>query len=161
MERCYFCLALHVYHFRIVMRIPLLSCFSHTFRWPASAAPRHHFDLPIETPTHFPPLLLQQSILSLLHVLTGFFFVYLHLPRSFPLPLSHIRSIFLPSYVSSFWYSWPIIHHYCNALATILASLSSVSFPFPSSFDKVFSKFCSVVSFTLPSLFSYIPLPST
>lgn len=73
---------------------------SYTFRRPASVAPRHHFDLPIETPrTSFPasssPTVLPLPRRPRVLAGSGFFFVYIHPPRSFPLPLSRIHVLSL------------------------------------------------------------------
>jgi len=79
-----------------------LSC---TFRRPASTASQHHFDLPIETPpTSFPasssPTVGDAPSSSISCTCEVRFLLHVHPPQ--PFPLSHIRSTFLPSCVSSF-----------------------------------------------------------
>lgn len=165
----------HVYRLEIVMRIPLsfLMLVSYTSCRPVSAAPQHHFDLPIETPpTSFPasssPAVRTTSSSSTSSICGVRFLLRTHpslaILFSLPLYLSHVStfgSIFLSSCVSSFWYNSPMVHHYRNLQAAILASLSTSS-SFSSSFFSITSfsssnrtfSFCSTQLPLLSSIYS-------
>lgn len=144
-------LAFHVYRLRIVTRIPLPSYFSHIHS--ADPRPRHH-GITLTCQSRLPYVISRLFFSSSRYCPFFVDLVYLRgpvsssstsIPRDLFLLLSaaRVRPIFLPSCVSSFWYNSPMVHHYCNVLAAILASLSSIAFSFVS------------------SLFPHIPLSSS
>lgn len=168
MGRCYSRLAFHVYRLRIVTRIPLPSCFSHIHS--ADPRPRHH-GITLTCQSRLPYVISRLFISSSRYCPFFVDLVYLRDPVSSSSPTSIPRDLFLlPSAARAYVLSFSLLasrhfdithqwfHHYCNVLAAILASLSSISFSFPSSFDKVLS-FCSVrfLSLSFP-IFLFHPL---